>query len=128
MDAWNDVGIKYFKPEEFDDPTKPGSGSRMNIEFVKILDIMRGQCGFPFKINSGFRCADHNADVGGVEHSAHTAGIAADIYWADDHQRYLINKFAILNGFKRIGDGADFWHLDLDYTKPQEVIWSYKRK
>lgn len=32
----------------------------------------------PFKIDSGFRCLDHNTQVGGQPHSKHTLGQAAD--------------------------------------------------
>ena len=54
-DAWKDV--KYFKPEEFDSPDAPGSGSHMDMNFVLKLDKLREILGrqprAPEKINRG---------------------------------------------------------------------------
>ena len=46
--------MKHFKLEEFDSPDMPGSGQNMDVEFLEKLDMLRGACGFPFKINSGY--------------------------------------------------------------------------
>ena len=47
------------------------------------LDLLRTITGAPITITSGWRCAEHNAAVGGVENSKHLIGRAADIR-ADD--------------------------------------------
>jgi len=118
-------GIKFFKPEEFDDPTEKGSGSKMNIEFVKLLDLIRGDCDFPFEINSGYRTPEHNEQVGGKFDSAHTKGVAADISCNDSVERFAILKAAFNRGVKRIGIGSNFVHLDMSFDLPQGVSWLY---
>lgn len=121
-------GIKYFKSQEFDDPTAPGSGEKMNIEFIKILDIIRGDCGFAFKIDSGFRSPEHNSQVGGKQASAHLEGCAIDASILDSAQRFAIVKAALIRGIKRIGIGENFIHLDMSFTNPQNVMWLYPKK
>lgn len=126
-DIWRE--IKHFQPSEFDSPDKPGSGFEfMNPEFVRILDIIRSQCNFPFTINSGYRSVDHNVTAGGVEGSAHTHGTACDIHVNSGNERYQLVKYALAYGIKRIGIGSNFVHLDMDFDKPQQVVWLYPSK
>ena len=122
-DLWSE--IKHFRPSEFDSPDAPGSGQLMNIEFIKLLNKIRAQCQFPFTINSGYRTKEHNAVVAQVEKSAHTTGNACDISAHSGLERFAIVKYALENGITRIGIANSFVHLDLDYTKPQSVIWLY---
>lgn len=46
---------------------------------VDSLEELRGLLQQPLYINSGYRCAEHNASVGGVHNSLHTKGMAADV-------------------------------------------------
>lgn len=122
------TSIRHFTHEEFADLSEPDSGLKMNIEFVKILDTLRDKCGFPIKITSGYRTPGHNAEVGGVDGSAHEAGVAADISVSNGAERdaVLSNSYAL--GIKRRGVGQTLVHLDLDYSKPQNVCWVYQGK
>ena len=43
------------------------------------LEKLRALAGVPVVIHAGYRCPEHNAAVGGVPHSEHTLGLAADI-------------------------------------------------
>ena len=43
------------------------------------LENLRALAGVPVVIHAGYRCPRHNQEVGGVPHSEHTAGLAADI-------------------------------------------------
>lgn len=117
--------IKHFKPKEFDDPTTPGSGELMRWEIVSKLDQIRSTIGRPLVIASGYRTPEHNAEVGGVDSSAHTEGFAADIACRDSRLRFLILQTAIDLGISRIGLGDSFIHLDTDPNKPQGVAWKY---
>jgi zinc D-Ala-D-Ala carboxypeptidase len=118
--------IKHFKSAEFDSPDMPGSGTVMDFGFVKALDTLREACGFPFVIHSGFRTVAHNAQLSGaVGDSAHLKGMAADIGAATSAMRFKLVQAALAAGFKRIGIGKDFVHLDLDTALPQNVIWLY---
>ena len=46
---------------------------------ANVLDPARERYGRPIAVNSGYRCAIHNAAVGGVRNSQHMKGEAADI-------------------------------------------------
>lgn len=44
-----------------------------------VLDPLREKYGKPIKVNSGYRCPNHNLAVGGSMQSQHMKGEAADI-------------------------------------------------
>lgn len=46
---------------------------------VDVLDAIRERIGKPIEVLSGYRCPEHNAEVGGVPNSQHVEGTAADI-------------------------------------------------
>lgn len=51
------------------------------IKLCSMLEVIRYNLGNrAIKVNSGFRCPELNKLVGGVEHSRHQDGKAADIY------------------------------------------------
>lgn len=54
---------------------------RANIEALveNVLDPVRERLGMPIRVNSGYRCPKHNAEVGGVPRSQHMVGEAADV-------------------------------------------------
>ena len=118
-------GAKHFSPDEFDSPDQPGSGRQMDLGFIRLLDQCRDSCGFPFRITSGYRTPEHNAEVGGKSESAHTKGRAADIAVITGSQRFTVIRVALGLGFRRIGIGSNFIHLDTDSDLPQGVIWTY---
>lgn len=123
IDLWSE--IKFFQPDEFDDPTEKGSGKKMNINFIQTLDLIRSDCGFSFHINSGIRSSAHNAAMGGKSDSAHLSGVAVDILCLGSPQRFSIIEAAIKRGIKRIGIGSTFIHLDGNLSLPQRVAWLY---
>ena len=90
---------------------------------VCMLDLAREKAGVPFVINSGYRCPEHNKEIGGVKNSAHTKGLAADILTGGSERRYVIVKALIEVGFRRLGFGRGFVHADIDETKPFPVIF-----
>ena len=121
--TWAD--IKFFKPSEFASPDAPDSGYRMDMDLIVMLDELRRRCGFPLKINSGWRTPDHNIKVGGKPSSEHLLGRGVDIAANNSHTRFVIKREAFAMGFKRIGHGKTFIHLGIDPTLPQEVEWEY---
>jgi uncharacterized protein YcbK (DUF882 family) len=48
-------------------------------ELVRILQWLRTRTGNSIHISSGWRCVEHNRNVGGAEESQHLLGTAADI-------------------------------------------------
>ena len=115
--------VRYFKPEEFKCPCC--GRCEMDGELIFMLDLLRAVCGFPLIVTSGFRCKKYNEAIGGEENSAHLRGKAADIYCLSQIKRYEILKNALLLGFRRIGIGKNFIHLDVDITLPYPRIWVY---
>lgn len=78
---WDD--IHYFRRTEFKCqcggkycdgyPAEPAE------ETVRMADEIRKRVGVPLTVNSGLRCKQHNAEVGGVSNSLHTTGQAVDL-------------------------------------------------
>jgi len=92
-------------------------------ELVIKLDQARELAGVPFKITSGFRTVQHNAEVGGAEGSSHTLGVAADILADTNEKRFKILKGMLDAGFTRLGIYKTHIHCDVDTAKPQGVCW-----
>jgi len=116
---------KYFNPKEFDSPDKPYSGLNMKKDFMNLLYVAREEAGVPFRITSGYRTVVHNRKVGGVANSSHLFGEAVDIKTKDNYERFQIVSSLIMAGFKRIGIGKNFVHVDCTELKAQRRIWMY---
>ena len=56
---------------------------------VDLLDAIRERLGVPLTVTSGYRCEEHNEEVGGVSNSQHVLGTAADITYDDVDVEYL---------------------------------------
>ena len=117
--------LQNFRISEFDSPDIKGSGEEMKTNFLKKLQEARTLAGIPFSINSGYRTKRHNKKVGGTPNSSHLKGLACDIACNSSTERALIMSSLIKVGFKRIGIGSTFIHVDLDLDKPQNVFWLY---
>lgn len=118
--------LKYFSLSEFDCPSLSGSSVNMDANFLSMLDKARDIAGIPFKINSGYRTAIHNATLKNSKpNSAHLEGKAADIAVSDSRSRYIIVQALIKAGFNRIGIAKTFIHCDNSDTKSADVIWMY---
>lgn len=111
----------YFKEKEF--ACKCCGELVISDELTSKLDKAREIAGVPFKINSGYRCAKHNAAVGGVKDSAHARGYAADVAVNGSSNRFKILTALLEVGFTRVGVYNTFIHVDVDPDKPTEVIW-----
>jgi len=133
LDAYNDSNkyvnwqdtMKYFKLSEFDSPDLVGSGEAMDKEFLSRLDQARSLCDIPFRITSGYRSEAHNRKVGGVSDSSHKKGLAADIACTNSAARHIIVTALLKVGLNRIGIADTFIHVDMDSSKPANVIWTY---
>jgi len=96
---------KNFKIEEFE--CKGGCEMPFDVyeNIIKLanqLQFLRTYTGRPIKINSGYRCPEHNAKVGGSKTSQHLLGKAADI---------TIQSLKPAEVYKIIEDLIDLGHM-----------------
>lgn len=105
---------KYFKEIE----------QNMNKDFLFVLDEAREFAGIPFIINSAYRSINHPLSVKNPS-SSHIKGLAVDIKATDNATRFKIVEALISVGFTRIGIADTFVHVDLDFDKRQNIIWTY---
>ena len=105
---------KYFKSIE----------DNMNADFLNKLDEAREYAGIPFAINSAYRSPTHPLSIKNPT-SSHIKGLAVDISVKDSKTRFKVLDALIAVGFTRIGIASSFIHVDLDFDKSQNVIWTY---
>lgn len=98
--------------------------NNMNKDFLFVLDEAREFVGIPFVINSAYRSPEHPLSIKNPS-SSHIKGLAVDIKATDSITRFKIVKALIEVGFTRIGIADTFIHVDLDFDKTQNVIWTY---
>ena len=80
VDPWEN--IEYFRPEEFKCKCGKhcdGYPAKIDMTMVRYADAIRKRLGVPLIVNSGLRCKQHNANVGGVKNSQHVLGAACDL-------------------------------------------------
>jgi len=115
----------------FDSKDKPGSGRCIDRELLHKLILLQKRTGYPVlkRINSAVRSVSHNAKVGGVSNSSHLISKcqAVDIAVPTSSIRNRLVIEARNVGFKRIGVGRNFVHLDVDSGKSQYVAWGYPK-
>ena len=123
-------GTKNFNADEFKCHCACSENS-VDMSLLYALQAVRDIIEIPMKISSGYRCVDHNKDVGGADTSSHLRGLAADIAVYNSSQAFILMRGIIIsNRFKRIGygkmnSGELVLHVDIDSTKVQEVLWGY---
>lgn len=95
----------------------------MTPQLLDKLDFVRAYMRIPLTINSGFRCAKHNAEIGGAPHSKHLVGQAADIstvnMTAEQKKTFM---HVVSSEFYGIGVGKTFVHVD---TRSAPAFWVY---
>ena len=111
---------KYFKRSEF--ACRCGCGfDTVDAELLDVLEDMRSQFERPVFINSGCRCQEYNASIGGAINSQHMYARAADIVVDGvspyDVYKYFTNKYPGLYG---IGSYYAFTHVD---TRSYSARW-----
>jgi len=114
-----------FNSEEFDSPDLLYSGLSVSLDLVQRLQAIRYLYLQPIIVISGVRTPAYNSRIGGVEGSSHVQGLAVDIHVPNSIDRFLLIRYALKVGFNRIGINKTTLHLDIDESKPQNVIWHY---
>lgn len=109
---------EHFDSGEFRCKCGCGHGDfLMDPELIQGLEELREMISQPIIVNSAYRCDQHNADVGGVEHSFHTQGKAADISVSGMTAMRLASWCEQVDAFARGGIGIyphnHFVHVDV---------------
>ena len=102
---------------------------RPSTKLLAVLEALRALIGRPIHITSGYRCPQHNAEVGGVFPSEHTEDDditnAADVACLGDRDRHEIIRALFTLKVERIGVGKNFIHVGVSQTLPAPCIWCY---
>ena len=96
----------------------------MDEDFLSKLDEAREFAGIPFIINSAYRSPEHPLSIKNPT-SSHIKGLAVDIKATDSSTRFKVIEALVSVGFTRLGIADTFIHVDWDFDKSQEVIWTY---
>ena len=107
----------------------------MDEGFMDMVQALRTSLGFPFRINSAYRCAKHDEQVGGSSAPGagpHTRGRALDIAVSGERAFELV-RGALARGFTGVGimargpHGGRYVHLDNLRAEeaPRPTLWSY---
>ena len=113
--------VKFFRLEEFN--CTHTNLNEMDDAFLERLDQLREECGFPFRITSGYRDATHPAEASKATPGTHNQGIAADIAVSNGVERMNLVHNALKMNFGGIGVAKGFVHVDDRKTTP--VMWTY---
>ena len=110
--------MKWFKEKEFAckccGQLPPLARENVKALVCEVLDPVRERLGKPIIVNSGYRCPNHNKDVGGVKNSQHLKGEAADIH-CEDNER--LKQLIIENGkFDQLITYPTFLHVSYKRT------------
>tara|TARA_R100001244_G_scaffold59867_1_gene50229 strand:+ start:338 stop:703 length:366 start_codon:yes stop_codon:yes gene_type:complete len=121
--------MKYFTTNELQCTHCGASG--MNEEFMQKIEALRAKLGFPFYVNSAYRCPEHPIEAKKKAPGAHSTGHAIDIGISGDRAYRLLGA-AIWAGFTGIGISqkgtSRFIHLDdlrHSQRRPRPWLWSY---
>ena len=122
---WDD--IQYFTREEFRCPCGRCGGFPVEPQesMVRAVDEIRQRLGVPVSIvdanGSGVRCAEHNAEVGGVANSQHLYGLAADLHSAASPAQMKAVAEDVMG--RTGGIGLYDWGIHVD-TRPGYARWN----
>lgn len=103
----------HFKVREF--ACRSGADAVLIApRLVMVLESIRAHFGAAVTINSGYRTPEHNAKVGGVAHSQHCYGMAADIV-VKGQTPEAVASFArtLMPDWGGVGVYKSFTHIDV---------------
>ncbi len=112
---------KYFTRDEF--ACNCGCGfATVDAELLQLVTVVREHFNAPVTINSGCRCEEYNAKIGGANNSKHKQGIAADIVVkgvsAADVYEFITHYVG--EYWAGIGEYESFVHID---SRPTPARW-----
>lgn len=116
---------RYFTESEFKSCSPSCSMQQMTQHTLDKLDAARERAGIPFVLNSAYRSPAWDKARGRSGTGAHTTGCAVDIRCNTSTNRMKIVRACLAVGFRRIGIGKTYVHVDDDPAQAQDVIWHY---
>ena len=119
------ITAKHFKESEFKACSPSCSLQDMKQHTMDKLDAARELAGIPFVLNSAYRSPAWERKRGRTGTGAHTTGCAVDIRCNTSANRIKIVSALLDVGFRRIGIGKTYVHVDDDPAKTQNVMWHY---
>lgn len=120
---------EHFNSNEFECPCGKCDDQKISRELISKLEHVRHDFAEPIKVNSGYRCPEHNEAVGGHASSTHLNGMAADVrpkFLTTDSLDKLYDL--CYNEFDNIGNGRNrgFIHVDVRPAKSTgKRLWLY---
>ena len=100
--------------------------NRCSQALVDALEMFRALAGKPVIVNSAYRCAQYNSQVGGAAKSQHVEGLAADIRvmgMTAVQLEALALRIVTIRGIGR-ADHGQYIHIDLR-PAPTLARWCY---
>ena len=115
---------KDFSSNEFDCQCKyeDCKSTLIDLGHVNKLQEMRNKWRKPVTINSAYRCAKHNKDVGGAVQSRHPKGDATDIVVAGLSPDEVADNCEHFDGLGRYNS---FTHID---SRGKSARWDFRKK
>ena len=113
---------KFFSASEL--ACKHCGVDKTSQALVDALDALREQAGRPVKLNSAYRCPEHNKRIGGSPNSQHVTGLAADVAIPRGLTLRALYEAALkVPAIKGIGLYPDelFLHVDV---RPKQARWA----
>lgn len=108
---------EHFDRSEFECSCGCGFAT-VDIELLKVLEVVRKKFNSPITITSACRCPEYNSEIGGAYGSKHKQGIAADIVVKDvspDEVYRFIDAHMPRKG--GLGMYSKFTHVDVRQKK-----------
>jgi uncharacterized protein YcbK (DUF882 family) len=96
----------------------------LDPRLVPALERLRTAAGGPVLVDSGYRCALYNGEVGGVSKSEHMMGMAADVRIPGKSLQEMYNLAELVEDFRAGGIGVydgGFIHVD---TRMGKTRWA----
>ena len=115
--------LDYFSSSEFRNCIPKCEKEQMDKHFLERLNKARRIAGLPFVLNSAFRSSEYDMQKGRTGNSYHCKGRAVDIKCLDSSKRAIIVSALIMAGFRGIGVGNTFIHVD---DRPLKCMWLYE--
>ena len=122
---------KNFNIKEFDCKCGCKMPNEIYLDVIRTamqLQVLRDYLEKPIKINSAYRCKEHNERVGGQPNSQHLIGKASDIKVKYLEPKYIANVIEMLIKEGKMKEGGlgvynTFVHYDIRGTKAR---WDYR--